>query len=228
MTATARSLTADAVRDALYARMAQYSTHARQKTLAEAVTETFELIAYSVERDPTTGDEDVIGNDVFTGLRPTQARALQAIVREAKLEAVQDAEALIVKRVVATALAFAAAEPDALLAFVPDEPEPPAAAALAVPSLREAIEAVWRRQPSIGLSIADRWSDAFTEATGVPAQLWDVAALRGHEDERVRELADEAIEPIRLETTERVLAALTAAAERFAAEHPDAPRAKAA
>jgi len=67
-------------------------------------------------RDPTQDDQP---GDVWRDLRPSEAAVLDAIADEAKGRAFERAEAIIIDELVAAALRFAAAYPDAPRAKVP-------------------------------------------------------------------------------------------------------------
>lgn len=117
---------------------------------------------------------------------------------------------------------------------IPDpdqDPSGPAVAAAAVPlqSIRDQVEHAWRHERlASGLPAADEFSDAFNGIGRAVETIWQIDDFRASELARLDTLVGEAIPPVRREAERKLLEAVTAAAEQFAAEFPDAPLRKAA
>jgi hypothetical protein len=88
--------------------------------------------------------------------------------------------------------------------------------------IRAAIARQW------GGEIGRDFQDAFTGCQMLGDGLFDLDDMRPSEQECLDELTYHAIEPIRNQAQRQVNEAIVAAILDFAAEHPDAPRAKVA
>jgi hypothetical protein len=103
-------------------------------------------------------------------------------------------------------------------------------AALTEEEIRASIAREWKAWPSAGwpsVSIEVEWSDAWTRIRGVAEHAYDLEDLRDSELARYDELTYQAVTAIEERVTREVIEAIVGAALTFAAEHPDAPRAKA-
>ena len=166
----------------------------------------------------------------------TEARRVEGIVDAIAIPALDRMEAELLAAVLEIVDAIATEMPGLprALAAVPDpDPDPsgPAVAAAAVPPpLRDKVEYAWRTpRPNSGVhTAAGTFSDAFSGITAAVDAIWAVDELRASELDRLDALAGEAIPPIRREAERQLLEAVTAAAEQFAAEFPNAPLRKAA
>ena len=90
--------------------------------------------------------------------------------------------------------------------------------------LRLALDEAWRRSDDGTLSLAARFSDAFSDAAAVARGLWDLDDFRPSELERYDALLSAAIGGAQREAERALLDAFARALATFAAEHPDAPR----
>lgn len=101
------------------------------------------------------------------------------------------------------------------------------ATTLSEEEIRAAIAREWGRdsaQPSLELG----WDDVWGRLGALVDAPWDLDDLRESEIDRLNVVIREALDPIRRDTERRVIAAVVAAVQRFAAEYPDAPRRPAA
>jgi hypothetical protein len=92
--------------------------------------------------------------------------------------------------------------------------------------IRAAIAREWTDRPPTGPTIEVDFSDAFTRCTGLLDGLYDLDDLRDSELGRLLVLTSQAIDPIREEARRQINSALGYVALTFAAEYPDAPRAR--
>lgn len=96
--------------------------------------------------------------------------------------------------------------------------------------IRDLLTTVTRHGPDtldFTFPIVDSLSDKFSEVAGRLDHLYDIEDFRKAELERLDDLIRHAIDPIRERVATEIEAALLRAAMTFAAEYPNAPRAKA-
>ena len=79
---------------------------------------------------------------------------------------------------------------------------------------------------NITIAVRDELSDAFSEVCGRLDRLYDIDDMRPSEVAALDRIVSEATAAVRERATVDMEAALVSAAIAFAAEYPDAPRAK--
>lgn len=93
--------------------------------------------------------------------------------------------------------------------------------------IRATLARTWTRDHPTGRSPLFQWDLGFNDGfLGMATAPWDVEDLRDSELERLDELAIEALRPIREAAERAAIESLVGAMLQFAAEHPDAPRAR--
>jgi hypothetical protein len=94
--------------------------------------------------------------------------------------------------------------------------------------IRAAIAREWHGRPPSGESMANEFDDMFTRLTGLTlfGGIWDDQVIPNPATDRLLELTTSVIDPIRDRVRAEVVEALVTATLRFAAEHPDVPRAE--
>jgi hypothetical protein len=91
--------------------------------------------------------------------------------------------------------------------------------------IRAAIARQWGVRPPNPPSIEIQFSDGIGATMRLLDGLFGTEDFRDSELERLDELVEGAVDPIRDDARRRINEALVATALTFAAEHPDAPRA---
>ena len=92
--------------------------------------------------------------------------------------------------------------------------------------IRAAIARGWGARRPHRLSIEGVFSDGIGECLLLLDGIFDTGDFRDSELARLDELLELAVKPIRDEARRQINEAIVSAAQTFAAEHPDAPRAR--
>ena len=97
--------------------------------------------------------------------------------------------------------------------------------ALSEEEIRAELAKAWHRRPRVGYAPDVEWDWGFNNGfLAMSSAPWDIEDMRDSEIERLDELVETALAPIREDVERRAIDALVGAMQQFSQEHPDTPR----